>query len=81
MKPNPNRVELAADFHVWREAKTGPRATRHDMAFARDVARRSVTASQVTLRWLFFGLVLAALFQSTVPPESTNTLADGIFSE
>lgn len=38
MKPNPNRVELAADFHVWREAKTGLRAKRHDMVFARDVA-------------------------------------------
>ncbi|SDE77429.1 hypothetical protein SAMN04488567_2497 [Limimaricola pyoseonensis] len=69
VKPNPNRVDLPADFHVWREAKAGLRATRYDMAFARDVARRSLTASRMVLRWLFFGVVLAALIQATVPTE------------
>jgi len=65
--PNPNRVDLPADFHVWREAKAGLRATRFDAVFARDIARRSVTASRMVLRWLFFGVVLAALIQATVP--------------
>jgi uncharacterized membrane protein YraQ (UPF0718 family) len=69
VKPNPNRVDLPADFHVWREAKAGLRATRYDAAFARDIARRSVTASRMVLRWLFFGVVLAALIQATVPTE------------
>jgi uncharacterized membrane protein YraQ (UPF0718 family) len=67
--PNPNRVDLPADFHVWREAKGGLRTTRFDAAFARDIARRSVTASRMVLRWLFFGVVLAALIQATVPAE------------
>jgi uncharacterized membrane protein YraQ (UPF0718 family) len=69
VKPNPNRVDLPADFHVWREAKAGLRATRYDAAFARDIARRSVTASRMVLRWLFFGVILAALIQATVPTE------------
>jgi hypothetical protein len=69
VKPNPNRVDLPADFHVWREAKAGLRATKFDAAFARDVARRSVSASRMVLRWLFFGVVLAALIQATVPTE------------
>jgi len=69
VKPNPNRVDLPADFHVWREARAGLRATRYDLAFVRDVARRSVTASRMVLRWLFFGVVLAALIQATVPTE------------
>ena len=69
VKPNPNRVDLPEDFHVWREAKAGLRAQRYDLAFARDVARRSVTASRIVLRWLFFGVVLAALIQATVPTE------------
>ena len=34
-------------------AKAGLRATRFDAAFARDIARRSVTASRMVLRWLF----------------------------
>ncbi|WP_425041123.1 permease [Primorskyibacter sp. S187A] len=69
VKPNPNREDLPADFQVWREAKAGLRSTRYDMAFAKDVARRSVTASRMVLRWLFFGIVLAALIQATVPTE------------
>ena len=73
VKPNPNRVELPANFHVWREAKAGLRATRFDVAFAQDIARRSVTASRMVLRWLFFGVVLAALIQATVPTEIFET--------
>lgn len=69
VRPNPNRVALPADFHVWREAKAGLRRTRFDRAFAEDVGRRSVTASGMVLRWLFFGVVLAALIQATVPSE------------
>ena len=66
---NPNRVDLPDDFHVWREAGAGMRAQRYDLAFACDVARRSVTASRIVLRWLLFGVVLAALIQATVPKD------------
>ena len=69
VRPNPNRVDLPADFHLWREAKAGLRAQRCDLAFLRDVARRSVTASRMVLRWLLFGVVLAALVRATVPTE------------
>ncbi|AVL53727.1 ATPase [Roseobacter denitrificans] len=73
VRPNPNRIDLPADFHVWREAKAGLKATRYDMAFVRDVAQRSVSASKMVLRWLFFGIVLAALIQATVPTETFQT--------
>jgi uncharacterized membrane protein YraQ (UPF0718 family) len=69
VKPNPNRVELPDDFHVWREAKAGLRATRFDAALAKDIAIRAFPASRMVLRWLFFGVVLAALIQATVPTE------------
>ncbi|MEM9763714.1 MAG: permease, partial [Pseudomonadota bacterium] len=64
---NPNRIDLPAHFDVWREAKIGLRATRFDIAFLGDVARRSFTASRIVLRWLLFGIVLAALIQAFVP--------------
>lgn len=67
VRRNENRVDLPEDFHVWREAKVGLKAQHYDLAFAQDVARRSVTASRIVLRWLFFGVVLAALIQATVP--------------
>ncbi len=73
VKPNPNRVDLPADFHVWREAKAGLKSQRYDLAFAQDVARRSVPASRMVLRWLFFGIVLAALIQATVPTDTFQT--------
>lgn len=69
VKPNANRVDLPDDFHVWREAKVGLKAQRYDLAFAKDVARRSMSASKMVLRWLFFGVVLAALIQVTVPTD------------
>ncbi|MEQ8402009.1 MAG: permease [Roseitalea porphyridii] len=69
VKPNPNRVDLPTDFHVWREAKAGLRATRFDAAFAKDISVRAFPASRMVLRWLFFGVVLAALIQTTVPTE------------
>ncbi len=69
VKRNENRIDLPEDFHVWREAKAGLKAQRYDMAFFKDVARRSVTASRMVLRWLFFGVVLAALIQVTVPTD------------
>ncbi|MEO0383630.1 MAG: permease [Pseudomonadota bacterium] len=69
VRPNQNRVELPEDFQIWREAKAGLKATRYDWVFVKDVARRSVTASKMVLRWLFFGVVLAALIQVTVPTD------------
>ncbi|MEO1746061.1 MAG: permease, partial [Pseudomonadota bacterium] len=67
--PNPNRVDLPDDFHFWRDAKAGLTSQTYGMAFARDIARRSVTASRMVLRWLLFGVVLAALIQAAVPTE------------
>lgn len=69
VKLNTNRIDLPEDFHVLREAKAGLKATHFDGAWVKDIARRSFSASQMVLRWLFFGVVLAALIQVTVPTE------------
>lgn len=73
IKRNPNRIDLPKDFRIWHEAKAGLVAQRYDFAFVKDVARRSVVASRMVLRWLFFGIVLAALIKVAVP---TETLQD-----
>ncbi|MEM1429717.1 MAG: permease [Pseudomonadota bacterium] len=67
--PNPNRVDLPEEFHLWTEIRAGLRGQRYDGAFARDVLRRSLTASRMVLRWLLFGIVLAALLQATIPTD------------
>ena len=66
---NPNRVDIPADFDLIAEARRGIRETRYDRHFVADTLRRSVTASRMVLRWLFFGIVLAALIRASVPTE------------
>jgi uncharacterized membrane protein YraQ (UPF0718 family) len=66
---NPNRVDLPEGFDLRSEVRRGIRTTRYDWELVKDVARRSVTASRMVLRWLFFGIVLAALIRATVPTE------------
>lgn len=70
---NPNRIDLPADFDVGAEARKGLRDTRFDLAFLTDTLRRSVTASRMVLRWLFFGVVLAGLIQAFVPTDIFET--------
>jgi uncharacterized membrane protein YraQ (UPF0718 family) len=66
---NPNRVDLPEGFDLRSEIRRGVTSTRYDWGFVKDIARRSVTASRMVLRWLFFGIVLAALIRATVPTE------------
>ena len=67
--PNKNRVDLPEDFRVWQEARIRLRRQTYDAAFVKDITKRSVTASRMVLRWLFFGIVLAGLVQAFVPAE------------
>ena len=67
--PNRNRMELPDDFQVWQEAKKRLKDQQYNLDLLQDVARRSVTASKMVLRWLFFGVVLAALIQASVSTE------------
>lgn len=69
VRANPNRIDLPEDFHPGQAARDGLRRQSWDLAMAQDIARRSVTASRMVLRWLFFGIVLAALIQTFVPDD------------
>ncbi|MEM8876481.1 MAG: permease [Pseudomonadota bacterium] len=66
---NPNRIDLPEDFDLITEARQGIRNTRYDWDFVTDTLHRSVTASRMVLRWLLFGIVLAALIRAAIPTE------------
>lgn len=66
---NPNRIDIPEGFNLMAEARRGIRETRYDWSFVTDTARRSITASRMVLRWLLFGIVLAALIRASVPTE------------
>lgn len=66
VSPNPNRIDIPEDFDLWGTIRTGIKTQRYDGYFVKDVARRSVTASRMILRWIFFGIVLSAAVKAFV---------------
>ena len=61
---NPNSVDLAKDFRFWAEARKGVSETTFDLAFFKDMIRAGLMESRMVLRWIFFGVLLAALVRA-----------------
>lgn len=66
---NPNTHDLPADFQFWAQAKSQLRATRFDLAFIKSSIIAGIKDSQMVMRWLLFGVLLAALVRALVPPD------------
>jgi hypothetical protein len=66
---NPHREELSEDFDLLGDAKERLKAFRPDKEFFREFAVNSWTGGRMVLRWLLFGVVLAALIRAFVPTE------------
>ena len=66
---NPNARELPADFRfgpAFREALAGVKPTAVNL---KAIARTGMRESRMILRWIFFGVVLAAAIRAFVPEE------------
>jgi hypothetical protein len=70
---NPNRHEIAADFHFWPEAKKQFGAFRFSADFIARFARSSISGSVMVLRWILFGFVLSGLVRAFLSPEMFST--------
>ncbi len=66
---NPNRQAPRDGFRFWPQAREGLAATRFDAAFFASTLRGGWTGSRMILRWIFFGVMLAALVQAFIPTE------------
>ncbi|MBM3617084.1 MAG: ATPase [Alphaproteobacteria bacterium] len=66
---NPHQQELPEGFRFWREAKAGIRRTKWNAALFTSAIKEGFRDSAPILRWVFLGLVLAALIRSAVPTE------------
>ncbi len=65
---NPNRGHSQlADFKFWQKAREDIRQVRFDLEFLQSIFVRGVQDSKMILRWLLFGIVLAALIRTFVP--------------
>lgn len=66
---NPNHFDLAEDFQFWPEAKQQWQAIDWSFALLKTIAREGASGSRMVVRWLLFGVLLAALVRSFVSLE------------
>jgi len=70
---NPNRSEMPEDFQFWREAKTSLSQKKFNGSFFGEIVTEGFRGSKMVLKWVFFGIILASLIRTFVPPESFET--------
>lgn len=66
---NPNTNDLPDDFHFWSATKKGLSNTHYNAAFFKELGTNGWREGQMILRWIFFGVVLAAAIRTFIPPE------------
>ncbi|MCB1615602.1 MAG: permease [Pseudomonadales bacterium] len=66
---NPNRFDLPSDFSFTREAKAGLKTTRFSPEFLFSMLLDGIKDSRMVLRWLLFGVLLAALIRAFIPED------------
>lgn len=70
---NPNKIDLPKEFHFMQEARTRLKATRLNKTLLYNISKESFFGSQMILRWLLFGIILAATIRTFVDPEQFAT--------
>jgi uncharacterized membrane protein YraQ (UPF0718 family) len=70
---NPNRIDLPDNFDFITASKEGIKNTKIDTKFFIDIAWNGLLDSRMVLRWIFFGVILAALIRASVSPELFQT--------
>ncbi len=66
---NPNSFELDAEFKFWPEARKQWASINWSFDTVKTIAREGASGSRMVLRWLLFGVVLAALIRTFVSVE------------
>jgi uncharacterized membrane protein YraQ (UPF0718 family) len=66
---NPNAFELDDNFKFWPEARKQWASINWSFDIVKTVAREGLSGSRMVLRWLLFGVVLAALIRTFVSVE------------
>lgn len=66
---NPNRIEAGPAVAFWPEAKLRWSQINWSTSLARDVFVDGLKGSRMIMRWILFGVVLAAAVRALLPPE------------
>ncbi|NJK92761.1 MAG: ATPase, partial [Blastochloris sp.] len=74
LPPNPNRHELPADFSLKQALASGLKGFRFSWSWLGETLKNALLESRMILRWVFFGIVVAALIQALVPADFYQNL-------
>lgn len=66
---NPNQAESHGDFQLWPEAKRRLAQVEWRPTLFGQILKRGLLDSRMVLRWVFLGILLAALLRTFVTPE------------
>lgn len=66
---NPHKTDLPEGFSFWKDASSRLKTFRPDTKFFKDVAKGGWEDGQMVIKWLLFGLVIAAAINAFVPDE------------
>ena len=63
---NPNQMALSDQFSFWREARVAWASAELNRSFFVSLLRDGITSSQMVVRWILFGVLLASLIRALV---------------
>lgn len=66
---NPNSFDLSEDFKFWPEVRKQWAAIEWSPAVIKSIMKEGMSGSRMVLRWLLFGVVLAALIRTFISAE------------
>ena len=67
---NPNQCDIPEGFRFWPEAKAQLKALKINGDFIKSIANHSISDSKMVLRWIFLGVLLAALLRAFISPDA-----------
>jgi len=70
---NTNETDLPADYHFFREVKSGLSGFRPDAKFWKDMLKDGFTGSRMVMRWIMFGILLAGAVRTFVSADDFAT--------
>ncbi|MBT3835054.1 ATPase [Candidatus Peribacteria bacterium] len=70
---NPNSTYIASDFLFWKEAKQKIIRIRPTPKFLFHIGWDGLMGSKMILKWIFFGVILASLVRTFIPPDAFAT--------
>jgi uncharacterized membrane protein YraQ (UPF0718 family) len=70
LPPNPNRMEIREGFRFWPEARKGLAGVKWSPAFLIETLRAGIVESQMILRWLFLGVIIAGAMRAFITPDA-----------